>query len=93
MNMEEDEESPVSLIGRREPLTDSSKSYYFKTMSVSDVVAEIEGGEFDLYYTTSTDPTLFYRTCLYDNHKKTECQQIWSLTSFIHTQNRSFQHF
>lgn len=93
MNVEQGEESPVSTIRRKPPPTDSSKSDYVEAMSVGNVMAAMESGEFDLDDTTLMDSTPFRRVYINDSGKTSELQQIRSLASFIRTRNRSFQYW
>lgn len=59
-----------------------------KAMSMNDVVAAVDSGDFDLVETTSKDFTPIFPVCLNDNLESSRCQHTENLASFIQTRNR-----
>lgn len=57
-------------------------------MSMSDVVAALESGEFYFKNITSMNATPFSRVCVNNNHEMSQCKQIKNITSFIQTRSR-----
>lgn len=52
-------------------------------MSINNLVAARESGEFDLHETMYIGSTLFCRVCLNENQRTLKCQKMKNIVTFI----------
>lgn len=68
---------PAISLNRRVNVSSTKTSWSsFTAMSVIDLVAAVESGEFNLDDKTSVESTTFCRVCLNDDHDTSEQQQV-----------------
>lgn len=69
--------------------TSSSRATDLVRMSMSELIAAVESGEFDIDDTTSMDSVPYCRVCMNGSHRTSQCEQVKDLKAFIRARNKN----